>query len=747
AGDLKWLDRYGEARSFYRASEAKPIMIVPLIAGRGTLGVIKFMAKIDQQPFDRTDEDLAVIAARFLANAIDQAKIIQQQSVHIRQLVEMGAKQDAQQLFEAVTDRLSSMLGAHSQLYLRAKGGSEVRLIVENGRRVDQETSIARGNDLIGWVFKTGKRLSLPDAQAFMHGERLADVDLDRISDGAVINDDDRFLKSDLIEVADLSTAPLPFLGVPVKTHDGSILGVLCAQALSAASQLRQRSFDRDEVQLAQAFASAIALAINNDRARRLGDLLMQVGFQADLDKLFDLIVQQVPLLVAGTGCSIYLAENVDAPCLRLARSSRAGLSDADRAKAITYQYGEGKTGFCALARATLVVNHFGVGAASQIALKAERTRLQARQSGDLIENLLDDQKQLVGLIQLRRGLSSAAHVQQKFTELAQQLLADRVKGLPTAKKAEFDRAGSKASWSFIAVPIQIDAAELFGVITIGRPIDQSPFFAEDVALVESIAGRLAAIMRNLKTQDDQKRLLMSLAHEINTPLQGVMADTENLKEELPAGSELKQLAGHTLEQVQKLHLLTETIMTVLSGQAPERALTIHSLYRPLKEACQMFESEAAAKGCDILDPRAIGSRFPDIEMSLFDLTIAFKNLIHNAIKYSFKPPQKYAGQRYVRITGQWADPDRQAYAINIENYGVGIPPEEIDSRLIFRPYYRGAKASDRRRTGAGLGLAQVRQIIEEMHHGSIGVTSKPVVGEAHLTTFTVTLPVRQPKQ
>ena len=127
--------------------------------------------------------------------------------------------------------------------------------------------------------------------------------------------------------------------------------------------------------------------------------------------------------------------------------------------------------------------------------------------------------------------------------------------------------------------------------------------------------------------------------------------------------------------------------------------------------------------------------------------SLAFKNLIHNAIKYSFKPPQKYAGQRYVRITGQWADPDRQAYTINIENYGVGIPQEEIDSRLIFRPYYRGAKASDRRRTGAGLGLAHVRQIIEEMHHGSISVTSKPVVGEAHLTTFSVTLPVRQPMQ
>ena len=374
--------------------------------------------------------------------------------------------------------------------------------------------------------------------------------------------------------------------------------------------------------------------------------------------------------------------------------------------------------------------------------MAAERTRLQAQHPTDLIENLRDDQHQVVGLIQLRQGAEAAAHVRQKFSEMAAQLIADRAKGLPQT----IDHNGSRSTWSFVAVPIKTATGDLFGVITIDRSIDRSPFSREDVALLESIAGRLAAIMRNLKTYDDQKRLLMSLAHEINTPLQGVMADTENLKEELPADSELYKMATHTLGQVQQLHLLTETIMSVLSGQSPERAFTLHSLYRPLKEACQMFESEAAAKGCNILDPHAVASRFPDVEMSLFDLTLAFKNLIHNAIKYSFKPPQKYEGHRYVRITGRWADPDQQHYSISIENYGVGIPQAEIDSRAIFRPYYRGAKASDRRRTGAGLGLSHVQQIIEELHHGSITVTSKPMYGDAHLTTFTVTLPVRQPK-
>jgi signal transduction histidine kinase len=316
--------------------------------------------------------------------------------------------------------------------------------------------------------------------------------------------------------------------------------------------------------------------------------------------------------------------------------------------------------------------------------------------------------------------------------------------GLPSPKASSHAQLGSRPSWSFVAVPIKSEANDLYGVITIGRPVEQSPFSASDVALLESIAGRLAAVLHNVKLREQQTRMLLTLAHEINTPLQGILADAENMMCEAAPESEIKSLASHTLNQVQNLHLLTETIMAVLAEQTPARSFSMHSLYRPLKEACEMFSSEAALKGCDILEPKPIGSRFPEIEMSLFDLTLAFKNLIHNAIKYSFNPPRAYEGNRYIRILGHWAEEQQQAYSISIENYGVGIPQAEIDGRAIFAPYYRGVKASDRCRTGAGLGLAHVRQVIEDLHHGTISVTSKPLFGEAYLTTFVVTLPVRQ---
>src|SRR5687768_2554172 len=122
---------------------------------------------------------------------------------------------------------------------------------------------------------------------------------------------------------------------------------------------------------------------------------------------------------------------------------------------------------------------------------------------------------------------------------------------------------------------------------------------------------------------------------------------------------------------------------------------------------------------------------------------------MHNAVKYSFRPVKGSSRNRFINVWGIWPTGSRQVYKINIQNYGVEISQEEIEKRLIFEPYYRGKKAGDRRRTGAGFGLSYARQVVEDMHHGRIDVSSVPAgekrpdsAGEAYITTFTISLPV-----
>ena len=297
--------------------------------------------------------------------------------------------------------------------------------------------------------------------------------------------------------------------------------------------------------------------------------------------------------------------------------------------------------------------------------------------------------------------------------------------------------------WSFIAIPISSDN-KLLGVITLDRLTPESPFLANDISLLKSIAGRLASVMNNLRVLEQREQLVMSLAHEINTPLTGILADSENISLEAPENTDLQKMAKHNLGQVQRLHMQTSAIMSVLSGQVSAHQFTKHSIYLPLKEACELFESEATQNGCDIVGPRTLEGNFPKIEMSLFDLNIALKNIIHNAIKYSFRPPEKLDVQRTIKVWGQWNKDRKGYYDIFIQNYGVGINPLEIEKRLIFEPFFRGSKASDRRRTGSGFGLAHARLVIEDIHHGFINVSSVYQGADAYLTTFTITLPIKQ---
>lgn len=748
--DLHWSDRYGGSSEYYGPMDKKSVLIVPLVADTRTIGVLKVPAAVDKQPFTEADEQIATIIAQIIAGVIRQTWVVQEQGRRIYRLVEISAEEDPEKVLKSVTESLSQMLDCRCRLYCRVEDGSCVELAVEDGERVSPEhlATCARGQDLVGWVFRTGKPLLISDVHDYAQGRHLDDSRLEAISDNANINEEDRFLKPEQLDSSQSMDNTMPFLAVPVRATDGSVYGVLCADHVTCGNDRRVTPFDRSELQLAQSFASTISVAIENERERQLGALLISLGRHSDPATLFGMVFDGVPGLISGSGCRIYTLEHgAQGSSLRSVRPSQEAPGQGAEFVDVIYRVGEGKTGFCALTGDTLIVNHYGTGTLACQAMRTEKARIASGHPADFVADLVDEGGQRVGIIQLRRGVEMTQEAQQEFQVFARSLVVRRGNGLPSPRQKQYAKLSSSPSWSFVAAPVKTVSGELYGVITMKRPVDCFPFSADDVSLLETVARRLAEVIHILTMQKQREQLLTTLAHEINTPLTGMLADSENLMKESPDNSELRELSRHNLEQGRRLHLLSETIMAVISGQIPAREFTIHSIYRPLMEAIELFESEAREKGCDIHPPRSGGAGFPDIEMSLSDLTLAFKNIVHNAVKYSFNPPQGQDMRRYVRITGRWADVRHSHYSVSVENYGVGINEEEVEKELIFKPHYRGTKASDRRRTGAGLGLAHARQIVEELHHGTIAVTSQrlPGEGDPHLTTVTVTLPVKRP--
>ena len=756
SSDLTWKDTYEGSKYYYKDDSEKPLLIVPLSFNDRQLGVVKFLAKTPNQPFSDWDEKLAFLISKIVSSTLHHSIEIESQKKTILELIEIGSRHDRDEVFSELSKSMLELLRAEkSQVFLfNDEENSTLKLNVENGRIIPNGKTTVRGEGLVGWVYKTGKPLIIDDIRSFKNITYLSDEILEQYSDSAVINDSGREIFFDVLELA-TSRYPITFIAVPVK-QDGEILGVLTAQSKYGNSSKRSVPFIKDvDLRLACSLAKIATSALEYEQERYQGELFLRLGYAKDIRKLFELVLEYIPKLVSSAGCSIFeFKKDAHGPYLHLVQTSRQGfIQDNSQPVNLQYKLGEDKTGLCGLSRCTMIFNHYGAGEISEDAMDKEITRVEEKFPDDYVGRLINAEGIQEGLIQVRAGKSCPKDVIEDFRGLSSFCRIHK-NGLSSQKVIQA-APDAKPSWSFAAIPIK-DGVDLFGTITVSRPVAENPFSRHDINTLEAVASRLGHFIGNIKLQEQRKELLMALAHEVNTPLTGILADSENLKMEVNDLS-MKSLAENIIEQVMRLQLFTETIMGAVPGAYNESdGVPIEFEYIPieklLSEACKMFKSEAKFKGCEILDPTHIGDdNFPVIEMSRFHLEIAIKNLVHNAVKYSYRPSKSGDKKRFIKIWGIWPVGNHQSYKISIQNFGVGISQQEIDKRLIFEPFYRGKKAGDRRRTGAGFGLSYSRQIIEEMHRGKITVTSVPAgdnpegkPDEPYLTTFTITLPVIQ---
>lgn len=107
------------------------------------------------------------------------------------------------------------------------------------------------------------------------------------------------------------------------------------------------------------------------------------------------------------------------------------------------------------------------------------------------------------------------------------------------------------------------------------------------------------------------------------------------------------------------------------------------------------------------------------------DLRSAVKNLVENAVRYSDEGG-------HIGVTVDRCD-DGGA-RIRVVDNGIGIPAGEL--KRIFERFYRVDRGRSRDTGGTGIGLAIVKNVVEEAG-GSVTVWSQPGDG----STFTICLP------
>jgi len=225
-------------------------------------------------------------------------------------------------------------------------------------------------------------------------------------------------------------------------------------------------------------------------------------------------------------------------------------------------------------------------------------------------------------------------------------------------------------------------------------------------------------------------QLAASIAHEINSPLQGITS-----------------IIGLIEETYKQDKTLSENLNVLKSGFASigNTVRRLLDLNRPDKETKQSMNVDSVIedtvsvlkgylKNNKVKVNLDLSSRIPNITASPQQLGQVFLNLINNAVEAMSAVTKRKDGWmeqepigREITINTRLRD---ENIVIKVADTGPGISKEDMEH--IFDPFY-----TKRKKMGMGIGLSLCHSIIED-HNGSIAAKNSPEGG----AVFTITLPV-----
>ena len=270
----------------------------------------------------------------------------------------------------------------------------------------------------------------------------------------------------------------------------------------------------------------------------------------------------------------------------------------------------------------------------------------------------------------------------------------------------------------------------------VGLPLLQSPLErvqqkqdndAHDRLLVWTIYFNIIAIVvgvpisywfagRTLRPIEDahklQEKFASDASHELNTPLSVMKTENEvflrqkNFKE-----SEARSLIVSNLEEIQRLELLTNNLLT-LSDFANTKNIKMSAIDTnkitndAISLLAKIYPDQVNRVKLNVTDLKVFGN-----QESLSQVIFIF---LDNAIKYSPKTNE-------INLVGRQ---DNDMYVFSVIDEGNGI--NEADMPKIFERLYRGDLNRSSKIPGHGLGLALAKEIANANQAGlSVSYNSK----------------------
>jgi CheY-like chemotaxis protein len=221
---------------------------------------------------------------------------------------------------------------------------------------------------------------------------------------------------------------------------------------------------------------------------------------------------------------------------------------------------------------------------------------------------------------------------------------------------------------------------------------------------------------------------LAALAHEIRTPLTGILALNE-----LIATADLPERERRWADAAKSAaeHLAHLTTLIVDGVRAQARGLTLRLAPFRLRGFAEAIAAalSARADAAGLTADVTIADDLPDTVVGdPVRLRAALENLIDNAVKFTA------SGSVALAVEAKAAR-KRYRLTFTVRDSGIGLSRAEI-ARL-FQPFNQANAEIAQRYGGSGLGLVFVKRVANAMG-GDLKVTSKPKQGSTFRLTATV---------
>lgn len=225
------------------------------------------------------------------------------------------------------------------------------------------------------------------------------------------------------------------------------------------------------------------------------------------------------------------------------------------------------------------------------------------------------------------------------------------------------------------------------------------------------------------RTEAVRHDFVANVSHELKTPVGAISLLAETIEDAAEDQDAVRRFSQRLHKESDRLAAMVQDIIELSRVQGKN---IVHSgvpvdLNTVITEAMDRARMPAEAKDIEL----RLGGELPRrVHGDADQLTMAFRNLIDNAVRYS---PQN------TRVGLGLTSRDGVAQVI-ITDQGIGIAPENRER--IFERFYRVDAARSRQTGGTGLGLSIVKHIIGN-HGGEVSLWSQQGKG----STFTVRLP------